>query len=292
MRRVFQFILIVAIVASFFYGRGDIARMIERIAGSSDAPAPLAERGIEERIMDISIPGPLVQQDGAGTSAAPFGARAGDLTAQGIIKATNAARAEAGLAPLAENGKLASSARMKVDDMFLKQYFEHDSPSGVGINDLGERAGYAFIVIGENLALGNFGGSEAVVAAWMESPGHRANILNDRFTEIGVSALEGTYQGKRVWMAVQHFGRPLALCPRIDAALGAVIEVSRAKLDQLGALIEESREELESGFVRDRDEVDAYNAMVREYNDLAETLKEDIAAYNAQVEAFNACAAS
>ena len=96
--------------------------------------------------------------------------------------------------------------------MFEKEYFEHKSPSGIGASDIAHDVGYEFILVGENIALGNFDGDEALVQAWMDSPGHRANILNKRYTEIGIAAEKGLYQGKMMWLAVQIFARPMSLC--------------------------------------------------------------------------------
>ena len=147
-----------------------------------------------------------------------------ELTIVGTIAKTNDERRTRGLPELAANAKLAAAARVKADDLFARQYFEHVSPTGAGPADLAREAGYEYIEIGENLALGNFSDDADLVRAWMESPGHRANILNKEYEEIGVAVGKGTFEGETTWMAVQVFGRPLPDCPKPDAVLKAQID--------------------------------------------------------------------
>lgn len=119
------------------------------------------------------------------------------LTKEGVIKWTNIQRQQNGLSPLKENDKLNASAKAKVEDMFAKQYFDHYSPSGQGVADLAEKVGYDFVVIGENLALGNYEDDQDLVQSWMLSPGHRENILNDKYQEIGVWVQKGVFEEKQ-----------------------------------------------------------------------------------------------
>lgn len=88
-----------------------------------------------------------------------------------IISETNLQRQENGNLPaLKENAVLDQVAAAKASDMFLNQYFEHVSPSGVGPGDLAQKYGYDYIVEGENLILGNFSSEKEVVQDWMNSP--------------------------------------------------------------------------------------------------------------------------
>jgi len=103
------------------------------------------------------------------------------LTQAGIIKWTNSQRKEYDLPPLRENSELNALALIKAKDMLAEQYFGHISPAGEGVADLAEMIGYEFIIIGENLALGNFRDDQALVQGWMDSPGHRQNILNGQY---------------------------------------------------------------------------------------------------------------
>jgi len=123
---------------------------------------------------------------------------------------------------------------LQLDDIFEKQYFAHISPEGLGPSDLAEKSGYEYIMIAENLALGNFKDDNTLVNAWMDSPGHRANILNNRYTEIGVAVGKGFFSesnennkeeiATEVWIAVQEFGLPLSSCPKPEESLLNTIE--------------------------------------------------------------------
>lgn len=217
------------------------------------------------------------------------------LTLKGTITETNNQRIENGLAPLKENAKLDEAAKAKAQDMFDKQYFEHVSPSGKGPADLAKTAGYDYLIIGENLALGNFENDKKLVEAWMASPGHRANILNNKYTEIGVAVEKGTYEGHTVWMAVQEFGRPASACPKVDAALKAKIDSYTIQIEEMSKIIEAKKSELESIRVN-RENIDEYNAKVNEYNDLIRQYniliaeaKTAVSVYNNQVNIYNAC---
>ena len=159
---------------------------------------------------------------------------------------TNIKRINNGLSPLSRSDKLSASAAKKVKDMFEKQYFEHISPSGRGVKDLAQEAGYEFIVIGENLALGNFENDESLVQAWMESPGHRDNILNSRFREIGVAVGKGVFEGKSTWIAVQHFGFPVSYCPGPDDNFRDKIEKGENEIIVLQKELKASKAALEN----------------------------------------------
>lgn len=131
-----------------------------------------------------------------------------ERTKQEIIKISNIERGERGLNPLAENEYLNTAAEAKLNDMFLKNYWDHTGPGGETAWDFMEKKGYQYEVAGENLARG-FSDPEEVVVAWMRSPSHRENILNNRFQEIGIAIGTGEIRGARTTVIVQLFGRPL-----------------------------------------------------------------------------------
>lgn len=216
------------------------------------------------------------------------------LTVAGVIDFTNRQRAENGLAPLSNNQALNTSALVKAQDMFDKQYFAHESPDGKGVGDLVQTAGYEYIMIGENLALGNFLNDQVLVQAWMDSPGHRANILNSKYTEIGVGVIRGTYEGRNTWISVQHFGKPLSACPKPDGSLKQRINNNENLLNSLNSELETQKKEIDAYEAKRGEEynqkVDEYNALVNQYNILIEETKSLINQYNTQVNAFNACA--
>lgn len=217
------------------------------------------------------------------------------LVSSKIIAQTNIQRYNnGGLTPLFENAKLNAAAKAKAEDILKNQYFEHISPSGVDPSELVKRFGYEYIVSGENLILGNFENEAEAVAAWMASPGHRANILNERFTDIGVAFIKGTYKGKTAWVGVQEFGLPLSACQSPDAELKAEIDANKTKLDNLSVQIEAKRAEINKtnkNSPQYNQKVDEYNAMVNQYNQLSQNTKNMIIQYNVQINTFNACIA-
>jgi len=119
----------------------------------------------------------------------------------------NADRGVNNLETLTWNDTLAEAARLKAEHMAEHGYFSHTSPEGLSPWYWFYRVGYSFRYAGENLAV-NFSDSADVEQAWMNSPGHRANILNEHFTEIGISAVPGTFQGRPTIFVVQLFGSP------------------------------------------------------------------------------------
>ncbi len=239
---------------------------------------------------EISAPPPLRSQ--------PGGSKPASLTADGTVRSTNEQRAAEGLPALTVNAQLAAAAQAKLDDMFARQYFEHVSPTGEGPSHLAEEAGYEYVAIGENLAEGNFAGDQDLVQAWMDSPGHRANIMAGKFTEIGVAVGVGTFEGRRTWMAVQEFGKPLSACTQLDPLLKTTIASNEDRIDRMKADADRLKSELDAmGQPRTRQEaddynakVDAYNAVAQELNSLISRTKAQIEEFNKQVRAFNECA--
>ena len=134
-----------------------------------------------------------------------------------LVDETNSGRMGNALEELKINPLLQEAARLKANDMAAKSYFSHESPEGKTPWYWLEQAGYEYVYAGENLAV-NFIDSEDVVVAWMNSPAHRANMLNDKFSEIGIAAARGTYEGRETTFVVQFFGKPvLAALPPGEA---------------------------------------------------------------------------
>ncbi len=212
-----------------------------------------------------------------------------------IVIETNLQRQLNGNLPaLTENSRLDEAAAAKANDMFLNQYFEHVSPSGVGPGDLAQKYGYDYIVEGENLILGNFSSEKDAVVDWMNSPGHRANILNTRYTEIGAAMIKGTYKGETVWIGVQEFGLPLSSCTQPDVNLKNQIDSEKMQLDELVSEINSRKNQIEStGKLSPayRQMVEDYNQLVVQYNSLANEIKGIISKYNNTVNNFNQCLA-
>lgn len=219
------------------------------------------------------------------------------LTVDGTINQTNIQRTANNLPPLKQNKLLNSSAQKKLQDMFDKQYFAHDSPTGVKLDNLVDDVGYEYITVGENLALGDFLNDKELVQAWMDSPGHRANILNNKFTEIGVAVGKGMYEGRETWIAVQHFGKPLSDCPSPDKNLKDSISNINKELETIQNELAKTKTEIESSNPQTEEEYNQYNQKVNDYNNLvaeynskvnqAESMVQN---YNSQIDKFNKCA--
>ncbi|WP_019155291.1 SafA/ExsA family spore coat assembly protein [Robertmurraya massiliosenegalensis] len=110
-----------------------------------------------------------------------------------VIQLTNQERAKYGLKPLKANWELSRVARYKSADMRDRNYFSHTSPTYGSPFDMIKKFGLSYRSAGENIAAGQTS-PEQVVQAWMNSEGHRANILNSGYTEIGVGYAEGGSQ--------------------------------------------------------------------------------------------------
>lgn len=106
-----------------------------------------------------------------------------------VLRLVNVARADAGRPPLTWDASLAVAAQAHAEDMVAQGYFSHTSKDGRSFADRVEETDDAGRPTGENIAAG-YPSAEAVVQGWMNSSGHRANILSDRSTELGVGRAE------------------------------------------------------------------------------------------------------
>ena len=112
---------------------------------------------------------------------------------QQVLALCNQQRAQIGLSPLTMNWQLERMARIKSQDMRDNHYFSHTSPTYGSPFQMMTSFGIEYTAAGENIAAGQ-PDPKSVVTSWMNSPGHRANILSKSYTEIGVGfASGGTY---------------------------------------------------------------------------------------------------
>jgi uncharacterized protein YkwD len=112
-----------------------------------------------------------------------------------LLQETNIQRGAQSRGALALNGVLSKAAQDKANDMAARNYWSHATPEGTQPWQFITAAGYNYTTAGENLAYG-FDTSSAAVAGWMNSPGHRANLLNSDFKEVGFGiANNPNYQG-------------------------------------------------------------------------------------------------
>jgi len=117
-----------------------------------------------------------------GTTAAGSGTMTSDESR--ILQLVNAERAKTGAKPLSSNGDCTKLARMKSQDMVDKNYFSHQSPTYGSPFDLLKSNNVSYMYAGENIAMNQ--SADAAFKAWMNSEGHKKNILNPNFTELGV----------------------------------------------------------------------------------------------------------
>lgn len=133
------------------------------------------------------------------------------ITPEKIIELTNSERSSAGLKNLTNNQLLTQAAYLKGQAIFETQTFQHK---------IGEKkfsswirsTGYNYNLVGENLAI-DFMTSEGVLDAWVKSPSHKNNLLNQNFNEIGVAVIEGNFQGQNSIVVVQIFGAQTVVAP-------------------------------------------------------------------------------
>ena len=113
---------------------------------------------------------------------------------QQVVNLVNAERAKAGLKPLKADWELARVARFKSEDMRDNRYFDHNSPIYGTPFQMMKSFGINYRSAGENIAAGQTT-AESVMQAWMNSPGHKKNILSPTFTHIGVGYAKGGSYG-------------------------------------------------------------------------------------------------
>ena len=104
-----------------------------------------------------------------------------------VVRLVNIERQKAGLSAFKSSSELSKVARIKSQDMATNNYFSHTSPTYGSPFDMMKTFGIKYTTAGENIAKGYLS-AQSVVDGWMNSPGHRANILNSRFNTIGVGA--------------------------------------------------------------------------------------------------------
>lgn len=126
---------------------------------------------------DLIYPGQIINVPTVDNSVTAYEAE--------VVRLVNEIRVKNGLSPLTQDWQLSRVARYKSQDMRDRGYFSHTSPTYGSPFNMMKSFGITYKTAGENIAKG-YGSPKAVVDGWMNSPGHRANILNKSFTHIGV----------------------------------------------------------------------------------------------------------
>ncbi|MGB8816230.1 MAG: CAP domain-containing protein [Minisyncoccia bacterium] len=220
----------------------------------------------------------------------------GGISDSDIIILTNIERQKIGIKSLKENNLLNKIAQERLEDMFSQGYFEHVSPQGTSVSDVANTNGYSYLLIGENIALGNFKSSTDLVTAWMESTGHRENILKSSFLETGVYARKGSYNDANMIMAVQVFANPSSSCPYPDSNLKTKISGEISQVNDLSAIgkvymadIKTMESDSDIDFTAYNNKVYEYNNLVKKIDDLYADIKNITDRYNSLVRAYNSC---
>ena len=174
-----------------------------------------------------------------------------ELTRGAVINLTNNARAVNGLPALAENQLLDAIAESRARDMLEKQYFAHVSPTGQQASDIAQTIGYRYKIIAENIGSGDFYTNQKIVDGWMQSPGHRANILSPEVQEIGAAVLKGKMKGSETYVTVQIFGLqslPVSqkTCVAPSENLLHDIDVKKAEIESLQDQLNRLKMELDA----------------------------------------------
>ncbi|MFF1380598.1 sigma-70 family RNA polymerase sigma factor [Streptomyces sp. NPDC058308] len=176
-----------------------------RSASPSSKPSPSKSKKKTKPSPSHSAAKPKPKPTPKPTSEAPGPAPSKPSgTAVQVVALVNTERAKAGCGPVRSNGKLATAAAKHSADMAARDYFDHTSPDGTDPGDRITAAGYRWSTYGENIARGQRSPA-SVMDSWMNSPGHRANILNCDFKELGVGINNGS--GGPWW--TQAFGTAL-----------------------------------------------------------------------------------
>lgn len=137
-----------------------------------------------------------------------------DMSTSSLLSGTNNQRTANGLGSLALNSLLSQAAQTKANDMVTRDYWSHNTPDGQTPWTFIVATGYSYQTAGENLAYG-FSTAPDTITGWMNSPGHRANILNTTFTEVGFGVANGpNYQGSGAQtVVVAMYALPVGAAP-------------------------------------------------------------------------------
>ncbi len=232
------------------------------------------------------------------------------LDPEAVIRITNNYRTAKGLSALKENPQLSQAARLRAEDMIAKNYFSHNCPyTGDGPAEAAQSSGYQHMALAENIAKGNFSSSQKLVLGWMNSKGHRENILNPDMQEIGVAVVrDNKLIPEGLWpkyYGVQLFAVKMPQCNHPDQALSARIvsmqdqhvrmqnRISgmRLELDNIEGRIRREKDRSRANQLIERFNQGAsdYNLAVENLRRFSEELSSTVEAYNMQVNAYQAC---
>lgn len=150
--------------------------------------------------MSLTLIGCLSDDGGVKSKLDHTGCEGNTTIKESMLKAINQARSEGrscgetyyeAVSPLGWNSKLTAAAQVHAEDMADYNFFSHTGSDGLGVVERVETEGYAWSAVGENIYAGSPTSAEAV-SAWLDSPGHCANIMSTDFSELGAACVEAT----------------------------------------------------------------------------------------------------
>jgi len=130
------------------------------------------------------------------------------MNADRLAALSNNARVEARAPMLRMDPLLSQSASSRAQELIESGVLSHARPNGSPFSTSIAQKGYPYAVVGENIGV-HFTDEQSLVRAWLESPLHAKNMLNRKFSDIGVAVAAGTVNGVQTIVVVQHFGEPL-----------------------------------------------------------------------------------
>ncbi len=132
-----------------------------------------------------------------------------NVTSSELLRSLNTERQKNNITAVEYSDKLSAAAYLKAQDMLERQYWSHNAPDGTTPWQWLSRVEYNYAYAGENLAK-NFTTVSSTMAAWMGSPAHRKNILDERYTEVGFAVIDGTLEDRPTKLIVTLFGTPVS----------------------------------------------------------------------------------
>lgn len=194
-----------ALALSMIIGAGAVSAAPYTVSGNDTMWTISKQRGISLASLiaanpqvenpDIIWPGMVLNIPGKSSNAGTTVQQPGTATsafASQVVTLVNQERAKAGLQPLASDSALTGMALDKAKDMYNSHYFDHTSPNYGSPFDMMNTYGIRYTYAGENIAMGQRTPQE-VMTAWMNSAGHRQNILSPNYTKIGVAYYNGEW---------------------------------------------------------------------------------------------------
>lgn len=162
-----------------------------------------------------------------------------EMSIEGLVNETNERRSAQSEAPLKLNAQLTKAAQIKAQDMVERNYWSHNTPDGNAPWEFVNNAGYSYSKAGENLAYG-FKDEDAVIGGWMNSPSHRANMLDVNYQEVGFGFAESTnyLSDGPSTIVVAMYGQPSGAAPAAVAETTPAADEGAPAYNTLGLAAE------------------------------------------------------